>query len=320
MANIHMKAVFLDWATMGPGLDVSRLRALLPELEVFDVTTDEQIAARITDASYILANKIRLTDELLERCQDLRFIGLTATGTDNVDLDAAQRHDIAVCNIRAYCSRSVAEHVFACLLSLTHSLFQYNTDVRAGEWQKSVDFCLLTHPVRELSAMTLGIVGYGALGKEVARLAGAFGMTVMVAARPGASGGERVPFDEMLSRADVITLHCPLVDETRNLFAEKQFRKMKRDAIFINTARGGLVDSAALVAALRRGDIAAAAIDVLPTEPPAAGDPLLDYDGDNLIITPHIAWATDEARQAAIDELTENVAAFQLGRERNRVV
>lgn len=305
---------------MGPGLEISRLRGLLPELEIFDVTTDEQVAARITDASYVLTNKIHLTDELLDRCKDLEFIGLTATGTDNVDLDAAQRHNIAVCNIRAYCTRSVAEHVFACLLSLTHSLRQYSEDVRAGEWQKSADFCLLTHPVRELSAMTLGIVGYGNLGRAVARIAGAFGMTVLVAERPGATGDGRVPFDEMLTRADVISLHCPLVDETRNLFGEEQFRRMKSSAIFINTARGGLVDSAALAAALRRGDIAAAAIDVLPKEPPVAGDPLLDYDGDNLIVTPHIAWATNEARQAAIDELTENIAAFQQGRERNRVV
>jgi glycerate dehydrogenase len=300
-----MKAVFLDWATMGPGLEISRLRGLLPELEIFDVTTDEQVAARITDASYVLTNKIHLTDELLDRCKDLEFIGLTATGTDNVDLDAAQRHNIAVCNIRAYCTRSVAEHVFACLLSLTHSLRQYSEDVRAGEWQKSADF---------------GIVGYGNLGRAVARIAGAFGMTVLVAERPGATGDGRVPFDEMLTRADVISLHCPLVDETRNLFGEEQFRRMKSSAIFINTARGGLVDSAALAAALRRGDIAAAAIDVLPKEPPVAGDPLLDYDGDNLIVTPHIAWATNEARQAAIDELTENIAAFQQGRERNRVV
>lgn len=315
-----MKAVFLDWATMGPGLDVSRLRGLLPELEIFDATTDDQVAARITDANFVLANKIRLTDELLGRCRDLRFIGLTATGTDNVDLEAARRHNVAVCNIRAYCTRSVAEHVFACLLSLTHSLHKYNKDVRAGEWQKSVDFCLLTHPVRELSAMTLGIVGYGDLGQAVARIADTFGMQVIVAASPNASGDDRVSLDEMLTRADVISLHCPLVDETRNLFAEEQFRKMKNSAIFINTARGGLVDSAALATALRRGDIAAAAIDVLPKEPPVAGDPLLDYDGDNLIVTPHIAWATNEARQAAIDELTENIAAFQQGRERNRVV
>ena len=315
-----MKAVFLDWATMGPGLDVSQLRALLPELEVFDVTSDEQVARRIKGATYVLANKIRLTDALLEQCSHLRFIGLTATGTDNVDLAAAERHGIAVCNIRDYCSQSVAEHVFACLLTLTHSLPHYNADVRAGEWQKSDDFCLLTHPVRELSGMTMGIIGYGALGKAVAGVAAAFNMTVIVAARTGASDGMRVPFDELVARADVISLHCPLVPENRGLFSTEQFKKMKSDAIFINTARGGLVDSAALVAALRRGDIAAAAIDVLPKEPPVDGDPLLDYEGSNLLVTPHIAWATNEARQAAIDELTRNVDAFQQGLTRNRVV
>ena len=315
-----MKAVFLDWATMGPDLDVSLLRALLPELEIFDVTSDEQVAPRIRDAAYILANKIRLTDALLEQCPHLRFIGLTATGTDNVDLAAAEHHGIAVCNIRDYCSQSVAEHVFACLLSLAHNVPRYHADVRAGEWQKSDDFCLLTHPVRELSGMTLGIVGYGALGQAVARIAAAFDMTVIVAAREGASGGTRVPFDELVARADVISLHCPLVPETRSLFSTEQFRQMKNDAIFINTARGGLVDSAALVAALRAGDIAAAAIDVLPKEPPVDGDPLLDYDGSNLIVTPHIAWATSAARQAAIDELTRNIDAFQQGLTRNRVV
>ncbi|NNF40401.1 MAG: D-2-hydroxyacid dehydrogenase [Woeseiaceae bacterium] len=316
-----MKAVFLDWATMGPGLDTSPLLALLPELEVFDETAGQQVATRIQDAEYVFANKIRLDDELLQRSPRLRFVGLTATGTDNVDLASAGRHGIAVCNIRAYCTRSVVEHVFGCLLSLTHSLRQYTTDVRAGAWQKASDFCLLTHPVRELSAMTLGIVGYGELGRGVAAAAKTFGMQVIVSARPGGRAEEgRVSFDELLARADVISLHCPLNDDTHKLFSAAQFARMKNDAILINTARGGLVDSAALAAALGSGQIAAAAIDVLPKEPPVHGDPLLDYAGDNLIVTPHIAWATNEARQAAINELAANVAAFMDGREKNRVV
>ncbi len=317
-----MKAVFLDWATMGPGLDTSALRAVLPGLEVYDVTTEQQVAERIEDAEFVLANKIRLTDELLEHCSRLRFIGLTATGTDNVDLEAASRHGVAVCNIRAYCSQSVAEHVFGCLLSLTHSLGPYQRDVRAGEWQRSDDFCLLTHPVRELSTMTLGIVGLGELGKAVAKVGESFGMDVIIAVRPGnttASDG-RVPFGELLQRSDVISLHCPLNEKTRNLFAAAEFAKMKNDAILINTARGGLVDSEALVKALQDGQIAAAVVDVLPHEPPVHGDPLLDYEGDNLIVTPHIAWASNEARQAAIDELTANIVAFIDGGNRNRVV
>jgi len=317
-----MKAVFLDWATMGPDLDISAMRTALPELEVFHATADEEVFERISDAVYVLANKIRLTDELLEKCAELRFIGLTATGTDNVDLEAAKRHGVAVCNIRAYCTRSVAEHVFACLLNLTHSLENYVADVRAGEWQRSEDFCMLTHPVRELSSMTLGIVGFGELGRGVAKLAGAFGMNVIVSARPGTEPEDdsRVSFDELLVRSDVISLHCPLVPETRRLFGAPEFARMKSDSILINTARGGLVDSAALAEALRRRDIAAAAIDVLPKEPPVRGDPLLDYEGKNLIVTPHVAWATHEARQAAIDELTANIVAFQDGRERNRIV
>ncbi len=316
-----MKAVFLDWATMGPDLDTSQLRALLPELELFDVTEDHQVATRIQDAQFVLTNKIRLTDKLMNDCRELRFVGLTATGTDNVDLDAARRHGVAVCNIRAYCTQSVVEHVFACLLYLTHSLGRYFADVRAGEWQKSDDFGLLTHPVHELSAMTLGIVGYGELGRGVATTGAAFGMDVIVSTRPGTTGAgdDRVSFDELLARSDVISLHCPLNDDTRKLFSADEFLRMKNDAILINTARGGLIDSAALADALRAGQIGAAAIDVLPKEPPVHGDPLLDYDGANLIVTPHIAWASNEARQAAIDELTTNIAAFLDGRERNRV-
>jgi glycerate dehydrogenase len=316
-----MKAVFLDWATMGHGLDITRMRSLLPELEVHDVTRPSDVAARIRDATYVLTNKIRLTDELLADCPRLRFIGLTATGTDNIDLAAAQRHGIAVCNIRAYCSQSVAEHVFACLLNLAHNLTAYTADVRAGKWQASADFCLLSHPIRQLSAMTLGIVGYGELGRTVARIAAAFNMTVLISARPGQPGNdERVAFDDLLEQCDVISLHCPLVDETRGLFGAEQFARMKRSAILINTARGGLIDSKALADALRNGEIGAAAIDVLPQEPPVDGDPLLDYEGDNLLVTPHIAWGTDRARQAAVDELTENIAAFQFGRKRNRLV
>ena len=317
-----MKAVFLDFATLGPGLDVSAMRASLPDLTVFDVTNVDQIVERIRDAEFVLTNKVRLTGEILKAAPKLKFVGLTATGTDNVDIEVAKRCGIAVCNIRAYCTQSVAEHVFGCLLNLTHSLGQYIASVRAGEWQKSADFCLMTHPIRELSAMTLGIVGYGSLGKGVADVAEAFGMQVIVSARPGADAVDdgRVSFDELLRRSDVISLHCPLNDTTIRLFGEAEFRKMKSDAILINTARGGLIDSAALVAALNDGEIAAAALDVLPQEPPVDGDPLLDYKGPNLLMTPHIAWASNEARQAAVNQLTACIDAFLAGEELNRVV
>jgi len=317
-----MKAVFLDFDTMGAGLDLEPLKSVTPDLEVYDFTGNEQIEARIRNADIVFTNKIRLSEALLATAKKLKYIGLTATGTDNIDIETARKNGIAVANIRGYCTESVVEHVFGVLLMLTHSLAGFRASVRAGDWQASGDPFLLTHPVRELSAMTMGIVGFGALGQGVARIGKAFGMNIIISARPDGSnvGDDRVAFEDMLKQADVISLHCPLNDETRNLFAAGQFKLMKKSAFLINTARGGLVDSAALADALRNGDIAAAAVDVLPKEPPTDGDPLLDYEGDNLIVTPHIAWATNEARQNAIDELAANVQAFLAGKKRNRVV
>jgi glycerate dehydrogenase len=317
-----MKAVFLDYATVGPGLDTSPLSDLLPELQIFDATDDDQVLERIRDAEFVIANKIRIHGELFDAANKLRFIGLTATGVDNIDLDSAAAHGVAVCNIRGYCTRSVTEHVFGVLLMLTHNLHRHAAAVRDGAWQASREFCMLSYAVRELSAMTMGVVGFGELGSGVARKARDFDMPVIVSARPGSDTvpQDRVAFDELLQRADVISLHCPLTDQTRGLFGVDEFRKMKSSAMLINTARGALVDSAALVDALQSGQIAAAAIDVLPEEPPVNGNPLLDYRGDNLIVTPHIAWASDRSRQDSIHELAANVAAFLNGERRNRVV
>jgi len=319
-----MKSVFLDYATMGSGdLDLSSLDALLPDLEVFDQTLPGQRAGRIHDAEVIFCNKVRLDADVLQSAASLRFIGLTATGTDNVDLAYAKEQGIAVCNLVAYCTQSVVEHVFAVLLNLAHSIQPYNQLVRGGSWAHAEHFCKLDYPLRQLSAMTLGIVGYGELGRGVAKVARQFGMQVMIARRRGAPASAkdgRHDFDEVLCNADVLTLHCPLNDDTHHLIDEAALARMRRDAILINTARGGLVDSAALATALAGGVIGAAAIDVLPQEPPVDGDPLLEYDGDNLIVTPHIAWATREARQAAIDQLAANYAAFVRGEKRNRVV
>jgi glycerate dehydrogenase len=317
-----MKAVFLDFATLGPGLDTTAMTELMPSVEIFENTDSSDIAERVRDANIVMTNKSRFSADLLRENTKLGLIALVATGTDNVDLETARELGIAVCNIRGYCTESVAEHVFGSLLNLTHNLDRYNASVREGAWQKSNDFCLISFPIRELSSMTLGVVGYGALGKGVAKVARAFGMKVIVSARPGTDivGEDRVSFEELLRQADVISLHCPLNDATAGLFAEAEFRSMKSDAILINTARGGLIDSNALVAALRNGEIAAAALDVLAQEPPVDGDPLLDYDAPNLLITPHIAWATDIARQAALDQMIGNVAAFLKGEQQNRVV
>jgi len=317
-----MKAVFLDYATLGGGLDLTELESLVSELTLFDDSPDDQVAERIAGVDIVFTNKIRLTRALLEQSPALKFIALTATGSDNIDTECARQRGIGVSNIRDYCTQSVVEHVFGVLLTLTHNLNRYHSSVRAGEWQQSTEFCMLNFPIRELSAMTVGIVGYGSLGQGVASVAREFGARVLVSARPGSDDipEDRVSLDDVLSGSDVISLHCPLTDSTRNLLARDQFRAMKNDAILINTARGGLIDSQALVDALASGEIAAAAIDVLSSEPPIDGDPLLDYEGSNLIVTPHIAWATDQARQSAIDELTANTKAFLEGKERNRVI
>ncbi len=319
-----MKAVFLDFATVGSDeLDISPLLQVLPGLEVFDNTAPAQVVERLAGAQVVFANKVRLTQEILNQTDAIRFIGLTATGVDNVDLAAAKQHGVAVCNIKAYCTQSVVEHVFAVLLSLSHNIGRYNQSVRAGNWQKASDFCMLEFPLRELSAMTIGIVGHGELGRGVEKIARQFGMSVLIARRPGQDPADedgRTELRELLQKCDVVSLHCPLNDETEGLISAAELRLMKPTAILINTARGGLVDSAALVDALDTGEISAAAIDVLPQEPPVDGNPLLDYAGDNLIVTPHIAWATVEARQNAINETALNVVAFLDGKERNRVI
>lgn len=318
-----MKAVFLDYATVSSAeLNMDSLRGVLPELQLFEHTTPGQLAARTADAQYIITNKVRLTRDFLNRATKLKFVGIVATGVDIVDLAAASKNSIAVSNIKGYCTRSVTEHVFAVLLGLSHNIARYGQSVRAGEWQKSASFCLLDHPIRELSAMTIGIVGYGELGRSVARMARHFGMSVLIARRHGeapVADDGRTDFSELLAQCDVISLHCPLNKQTRGLIGTAELRLMKPSAILINTARGGLLDSGALAQALAQGEIYAAAIDVLSQEPPLDGDPLLEYQGDNLILTPHIAWGTAQGRQNAVDEVAANITAFQAGEKRNRV-
>jgi len=317
-----MKSVFLDFATVGAAdLDTKPLSAVLPGLVIHDTTTSAQVAARIADAEFVLLNKVRIGDDEMEAARKLRFIGLTATGSDNIDLAAARERGIAVCNIRAYCTQSVVEHVFAVLLNLTHSIGCFHAAVREGAWAASEEFCMLDYPIRELSAMTMGIVGHGDLGSGVVETARHFGMQVLIARRRGAVATDdgRIDFDDMLQSADVVSLHCPLTDETRNLIGRRELALMKRTAILVNTARGGLVDSAALAAALDEGRIGGAAIDVLSQEPPVDGDPLLECDSPTLIVTPHIAWGTREARQNGLNQLAECIAAFQRGDRMHRI-
>lgn len=319
-----MNAAFLDFATVrSDQLDIRPLESAVSSLTIHDQTQPGQVADRIADCEIVIINKVQMTREVIEASGQLRFIGLIATGVDNVNLEAAQDNGVAVCNIRAYCTNSVVEHVFAVLLRMTHSIERYQQSVRAGEWQDAQSFCMLDFPLRELSAMTLGIVGYGELGRAVHRVADAFGMQVKIARRFGADaveGDGRLDLDELLVSCNVISLHCPLTDDTRYLIDARALSMMKPDALLINTARGGLVDSLALVEALESRTIAGAAIDVLGQEPPVDGDPLLSYAGENLIVTPHIAWATVEARQNAVNEVAANVRAFLDGGDRNRIV
>lgn len=284
-------------------------------------TPNAEVAARTAGFEVVLANKAVLDRAAITGNPKLRLIALTATGTDNVDLAAAREAGVAVCNLRDYCTASVVQHVFAVLLALTHRLADYQALVRGGRWQQAAQFSVFDYPIRELEGRMLGIVGYGALGRGVARVAEALGMQVQLANRPGGSPAHgRRDLDDMLPRLDVLTLHCPLTEATRGLISRERLARMKPDAVLINTARGALVDAAALADALRGGRLGGAGIDVLDREPPPADHPLLDPAIPNLILTPHVAWAAREARQRCLDELALNVESFAAGGRRNRVI
>lgn len=316
-----MLGVFLDRASLDlDDLDFSNLTATLPEWRYYDATAPGEVAERIAGASIVVVNKVVLDRERLGGAPHLKLVCVAATGTNNVDLEACRDLGIPVCNITAYGTPAVAQHVMMLILVLTTRFLDYQRDMAAGRWQQADMFCLMHHPIRELSGKTLGIVGYGELGRAVAALARAFGMAVVLAQR---SGGvprpDRLPLEELLPRVDVLTLHCPLTPETRGLIGEHELGLMKRDALLINAARGGIVDEAALAAALRTGTIAGAGVDTLTVEPPRQGNVLLDPEIPNLVVTPHNAWAAREARQRLTDLLVLNVRSFLDGDLRNRV-
>jgi glycerate dehydrogenase len=306
------------------------LRQVVSDLALFAETAPAEMAPRLADADIVLGNKVRLGESAMHHAPRLKLICLAATGTDNVDLDAARARGIAVCNIRDYCTPSVTQHVFALLLALNQHLGEYDRLVRTGAWTQATNFCLLEPTFHELAGRTLGIVGFGNLGHAVARVAQAFGMEVLAAKRPYrhptgdrgrpiGDGAQRLNFAELLARSHVVSLHCPLSEETRHLIDATALAHMRRDALLINTARGALIDPHALVAALRDGRIAGAGIDVLDHEPPPPNHPLLTAGLPNLIVTPHMAWAARESRQRAIAEMAANIADYLRGGSRNRV-
>lgn len=307
-----MNAVFLD----SEGLDELPLDTIAEQctsLQIFRTTPEDEVAARITAAEVIIVNKVKITRDHLSSAPLLQLICVVATGTDILDLRAAKEEGITVCNCQAYGTPSVVQHVFAMILALHTSLLSYHAAVRAGRWQQAQQFCFLDFPITELCGKTLGIVGYGTLGRAVAEVARAFGMEVMVSRRPGSGPDERPTLTEMLPLVDILTLHCPLVDQTRNLIDSRALSLMKPTAFLVNAARGGLVDERALTEALRSGKLGGAAVDVLTSEPPRQGNPLLDADLPNLILTPHIAWASREARERIVRQTTENIRAFKAG-------
>ena len=318
-----MKAAFLDFATLGPGVDTAALDALL-EVSYHARCTPDEIRERLGGKQVALLNKATLDRDLIAGSRELKLIVLAATGTDNVDLAAAEARGVAVSNIRDYCTAAVVEHVMALVLGLTRRLGGCPTPRSGTAWQASETRVLFEYPLRELAGKTLGVVGYGTLGRGLAQAARCFGMDVLVAERPAATPGGvragRTPWRELLRRADVVSLHCPLTDENRHMIGAAELRLMKREALLINTARGALIDSAALVEALEAGVIGGAGIDVLESEPPPDDEPLLRPDIPNLILTPHIAWTARESRQRAVDQMAENVADFLDGGRLRRVV
>jgi glycerate dehydrogenase len=290
----------------------------------YQKTAASEVLERLRGATIAIINKVPLTASVIDALPDLKLIAVAATGTNVVDIDACLRHGIVVCNIRGYAAHTVPEHVFSLLLALSRNLFAWRESVQAGRWQQSDQFCLFDHPIRDLHGATLGVVGAGSLGGGVVRLAEAFGMRVLRAEHKGATSirAGYTAFAEVLARADAISLHCPLNEATRNLIGEAELRAMKRTALLINTARGGIVDEAALIRALREGWIAGAGFDVLTAEPPPAGHPMVDpalLALHNFLLTPHVAWASRPAMQALADQLIDNLEAFVAGAPRNVV-
>jgi glycerate dehydrogenase len=285
----------------------------------FGESFQDQVCERLRGATIAISNKLSLREAELLRLPELKLIAIAATGSDNIDLDYCGRHGIAVANARGYAVNSVPEHVLMMMLALRRNLLAYRADVQSGMWQQSKQFCLLTHKLNDINGSTLGVVGYGSIGKAMARLGEAIGMQVLISEHKNAKTirAGRVPFEDTLRQSDVVSLHCPLTEQTRDLFKRPEFEMMKPGALLINTARGALVDDESLIEALANGSIAGAGYDALREEPPRHGSRLLDLNLPNFIVTPHVAWASNEAVQALADQVIDNIEAFIAGTPQN---
>lgn len=316
-----MSAVFLDFGSATRGdMDCTKLEQAISPWRFYEESAEEQVLERIKDVEVVVSNKVFLNRSAIVAASRLKLICVSATGYNNIDLVAAVERNIPVCNVRAYATPSVVQHVFMLILNLSCRFVEYQGLVKSGGWQASKFFCPLDFGIEELSGKTLGIIGYGELGKGVAEIANAFGMQVLIAerknkpARPG-----RAEFDEVISQADFITLHCPLSQDTRDLISRRELELMKPSAYLINTARGGLVNETDLLHSLTTEQIAGAALDVLQEEPPRNGSLILQHQSANLIVTPHMAWASRQSRQRLIDQLAGNISNFFQGKPFNQV-
>ncbi|OUS27528.1 hydroxyacid dehydrogenase [Thalassotalea sp. 42_200_T64] len=317
-----MRAVFLDRSTISEDIDLSPIESHVTTISYFEHTAIEKVIFRAKFAEVIISNKVMITAEIIRQLPKLKLICIAATGTNNVNLVAAQKAGIAVCNVSGYANTSVTQYVFAMLLEYLQKTSHYIENSRQGDWQNSPVFCHFGLPINELAAKKIAIIGYGGLGKQVSEIAKAFAMEVLIAERQLASSIRpgRVSFEQAISTADIISLHAPLSDETANLINQQSIKTMKMGVIIINTARGGLVNSLDLLAALKSKKIGAAILDVLENEPPPQDHPLLNAKLDNLLITAHIAWGSLQAQQRLINRLADNIKSYQQGLQLNRVV
>jgi glycerate dehydrogenase len=318
-----MKGVVLDFDTLGPqDLDTSALFSLPIEWEIYGNSSVSDVSGLIKNAHVVLTNKVVLTRENINHAKDLKFIGLFATGTNIIDLDAAAECGVSVSNAVGYGTRSVVQHTWALILALTTKLLGYSKASMNGRWQKSDSFCVIDYPVQELSGKTIGIVGAGELGRGVASVAPVFGMKVRYAALKNTKHSfqnDRIDFDDLLKESDVLSLHCPLTEDNINLIDQRELKLMKSSSILINTARGKLINEKSLHEALINREIAGAGLDVLSEEPPINGNILLDERVPNLIVTPHTAWISKESRQRLVEQVAGNIKGFLEGGKFNRV-
>ncbi len=317
-----MRAVFLDQQTFSQDIDFSLLIAQTKEFTGYDNTQPEQVVERCKKADIVITNKVVLNAAILKQLPDLKLICVAATGTNNIDITAAKALGIAVTNVADYAGSSVAQYILAQLLHYFQNIHAHNQNTRDGNWSKSETFCMHGSPIEELAGKTLGLIGYGHIAESLAKIAKAFGMSVIIGERKGATRirQNRISFEHLLRDSDIISLHCPLTEDTEKLINNDTLALMKPTALLVNTARGPIVCSEALRAALIKGTIAYAIIDVLETEPPPACHPLLIDMPENIAVTAHMAWASKQAQTRLLATLAKNIQSFEKGHKLNRLV